>query len=170
MDWPNLHPWQREQLAKRGVYPPGQKPTAPTPEARFPLSITIPGPPVSKGRPRGNQHRTPAKTREWERGARKVVAERWPWPPWKDLVAVEVLAYHPRPQKRPPWMDKAVWDTGLATWAKTRQDADNVLKSMDCLQPHMLKNDNQACRVSCESKYAAKGEEPCVVIVVRRIQ
>ena len=35
MDWPNLHPWQREALARNGVYPPGEKP-APKPPPSTP--------------------------------------------------------------------------------------------------------------------------------------
>ena len=117
---------------------------------------------------------TPARTVTWERGAAYAMRAAHSGPPMTGALAVDVLALHQRPQrldcghKRQPCSCADDW--------RDRQphigppDLDNVLKAVcDALQlAGVVADDRTICRATARKDYAARGEEPCVIVTLRR--
>ena len=133
-------------------------------------SVTIPGPPIGKGRPRstirGGHVRTytPKRTQQWEGRASVVLRDAWaPRPPLDGPIRVEILALFPRPGrmlwKRKP-MPRAPF---LAS-----PDVDNVVKAvLDAAEKAgVLRNDRTVYSVSMEKWYCSGDEGPGVVFVL----
>lgn len=140
--------------------------------------VTIPGPPVGKGRPRCScingkpRLRTPTTTREWEQAAALLIWASWRGEPIAQPCRVEVIATHPRPSSRPRAVPAEVWRTGRAVCRPSTPDVDNVLKAaLDALQlGKVLSDDRWVVEVSGRSVYAAAGQSPSVEILVQEVR
>jgi Holliday junction resolvase RusA-like endonuclease len=139
------------------------------------LTLTIPGEPVAKGRPRlgrGGRTFTPAKTARYEATvamlARAVHQGR---PPIAGAVEVTMLAVWPRPKSRPETASLQTWRTGAAMLKATRPDCDNVAKAiLDGLQAGgVITDDGQVVRLVVVKHYAAKGEGARVEVRVESV-
>ena len=138
------------------------------------LSITIPGEPVGKGRPRFNRRTgevyTPDATRTWERAAAVLAASAARKVRWSvdaaEPIGVRVIAVKSRPKARLRRCDP---DERL--WRTSKPDGDNVLKAVcDALvNAHVLVDDAQAALKTVESRYAARGETARVEVEVWRL-
>ena len=131
------------------------------------LSVTIPGPPVGKGRPRmsakGGRARafTPKKTRDWESGAAKILRAAWQDDPESRPVKVCVFAV----AKRPEALEGKKHPDGRL-WRPKRVDLDNVVKAvLDAMMlGGVLTDDAVVVELYAQSLYTAKGEEPHVQV------
>ena len=147
------------------------------------LTLSIPGEPVAKGRPKasvwaGRVHmRTPEKTATWEAGASMLMRNAWGGQaPLAVPVVVEVQAVASRPMAMLP---KAMGGSAPASrpppedrcWRQTKPDGDNVIKAVaDALvKAGVLRDDVHVVRWVVESRYAALGEGPAVEVVVRGV-
>ena len=135
-------------------------------------TITIPGDPIGKGRPRattiGGKARlyTPKRTLSYE----KVVSMAAnALPVLNGPLSVTVEAVKTRPKNRPKWASKAAWATGYRLVCPVKPDLDNVVKAI--LDGLRLKfDDKQVCRLIAQKVCAAEGEGPHVVVTVRRME
>lgn len=148
------------------------------------LTLSIPGEPVAKGRPKasvwaGRVHmRTPERTATWEAGASMLLRNAWAGrAPLAEPVVVEVQALASRPKAMLP---KAMGGSAPASrpppegrcWRQTKPDGDNVLKAVaDALvKAGVLRDDVHVVRWVVESRYAALGEGPAVEVVMRFVE
>lgn len=137
------------------------------------LTLSIPGDPVGKGRPRvtvRNGHArayTPQRTASWEAGAAWLMRTEWGIrAPYEGPVRVVVEAVAARPKRL---LRKS--DPDGRMWRCAKPDADNVLKAVcDALvNAGVLRDDVQAVEVVARSRYAARDEGPSVEVVVEVI-
>lgn len=91
-------------------------------------------------------------------------------------VRLDVVAVYPRPERRPAWCPKMVWDTGRRIPAVPSSDRSNVLKLVeDALGTDrtvgwkVWRDDNQSATGICEQVYAGLGESPCVEVAIGAI-
>lgn len=121
------------------------------------MKITIPGPPVGKGRPRavlqgGKIHTyTPAATAEYERKIRAVWhAARLPGFGANTPVAVTITAYHPVPASTSKQARKAM-EANLVLPLR-KPDGDNIAKAvLDALNGLAYADDKQVvCLTVCK--------------------
>jgi len=135
------------------------------------LRVTIPGPPVGKGRPRlstaGGFARayTPAKTASWERAAAVLARDAYRGAPLDVPLVLVVRAVAARPKRL---LRKC--DPDGRIWRTTKPDADNVAKAAgDALtMAGVLRDDAFVVRFEAESLYAARTEGPCVELELYR--
>ena len=141
----------------------------PAPQPRRVLAVTIPGPPVGKGRPRvanrGGRAMayTPKRTRAWEAMAVKEILRHWHRDPIDCPAQITVVAVHQRPKRL---MRKK--DPTCRMWHPSKPDTDNVGKAAaDAIQTAgVICDDARLCRWSLLDVYTAIGEAPCVEITV----
>lgn len=128
-----------------------------------PITISLPGVPIGKGRPRfslksGAAFSTP-KTRHYEAMlrdyARLAMGDR---APCDCAVRVIMVAVFPIPDS---WSKKK---KATAKFCTTRPDADNILKLCDALNQIVWKDDNQIVTALVKKLYGAK---PSLTIGVR---
>ena len=125
------------------------------------ISITVPGEPVAKGRPRmtkGGHVYTPAKTVRYE----KQIRDCWKAQSGEKLdgpISAIIVAYYkiPKSAKKPVQKDMAA---GIIRPTK-RPDIDNVVKTLDALNGHAFDDDSQIVEIRAEKRYS---ENPRVVI------
>jgi len=137
------------------------------------LSVTIPGEPVGKGRPRPRQwggYRLPKKTREYQDRIATVARAHWRREaiPRDTPTHVSIVAVHKRPQRLQRRKDPD-GRIPLTAGGGTYPDCDNVAKSiLDGLQDAgVLEDDCCVTSLSVTQMWAAKGEAPhCQVHVV----
>lgn len=138
------------------------------------LTLSIPGDPVGKGRPRvtvRNGHArayTPAKTASWESGAAWLMRNEWGiHAPYEGPVRVTVEAVASRPKRL---LRKA--DPEGRMWRCAKPDVDNVLKAvLDALvNAGVLRDDVQAVEVVARSWYASRSEGPAVEVRVEALK
>lgn len=130
---------------------------------------TIPGEPIGKGRPRfaarlGRARAfTPPKTRGWEAMAAMLMRAQWRRAPLEGPVTLDVTAVFPRPQR----LLRASSPGGRVPHT-AKPDRDNIEKLIaDSLEKAgVLKNDSQVWSGETRKLYAAKGEEPHVLVRV----
>lgn len=141
------------------------------------IAVSIPGPPVGKGRPRvavrnGRAHAyTPAPTQAWEATATTLLRNAHQGPPLFVAVRVVVRAVGARPRallpaamggtaprSRPPPAGRC--------WRTTKPDADNVAKAaLDAMvKAGVIRDDVQVVSLLVESLYASVAEGPSVEI------
>ena len=143
------------------------------------FTVSIPGPPVAKGRPRGTAVQdasaksgvsvrmfTPKRTRTWEALCEETA--RWKWrgrPPINHAVTATIVAVFPRTQA----CDKRKHDG--RQWRPKRGDIDNVIKAaLDGIQnAGIIEDDALVVAVHGYGVYAAKGEEPHVEITLSTV-
>ena len=114
------------------------------------ISITVPGDPVPKGRPRvttrGGFARTytPKKTRDYEARIRAAAVEAMAGrPPTLAPVEVEIGAYFGVPKSWPDWK-KRLFGFGESIGHAMRPDLDNVIKAaLDALNGVAFADDAQ---------------------------
>jgi Holliday junction resolvase RusA-like endonuclease len=136
------------------------------------FTLSIPGDPVGKGRPRmavvaGHAMAyTPKPTAQWEGMAASLARAKWHREPLDEAVAVLVLAVASRPKrllrKRDP--DGRMWRT-------SKPDIDNVAKAvLDALvKAGVIRDDTLVVSLSAQSLYASRVEGPCVELVLRTV-
>lgn len=121
------------------------------------MKITIPGPPVGKGRPRavvqgGKIHTyTPAATAEYEAKVRHCWrAARLPGFDADTPVAVTITAYHPVPASASKKARQAM--EGNTVFPMRKPDADNIAKAvLDALNGLAYADDKQVvCLTVCK--------------------
>lgn len=129
------------------------------------LTITLPGPPVGKGRPRftrtGHAY-TPAKTRSYESALRHEAALAMGMnQPMLEAVAVDVVAVFPVPES---W-SRAKRSNAFAGEFRSniRVDADNILKSLDAFNGIVWADDKQIVQATIAKRY---GQQPCLSVMV----
>lgn len=137
-----------------------------------PWSCTIPGQPVGKGRPRfvgprlGRKARafTPSRTRAWEASAALWLRSAWRAAPADGPVTLRIVAVLARPQR----LMRAREPDGRLPHT-TKPDADNVAKAVgDALQAAgVVGDDSQVVGLEVVKLYAAKGEDPHVLVELR---
>lgn len=144
------------------------------------LRVTIPGPPVPKGRPRAVFRRrkvrmfTPQATIDYEKKVALVVGSGThfrgqPRPLCGNdaPVRLDVVAIFPRPQA----MNRKKDPDGLIPHAK-RPDLDNVVKAIsdgiDKLDGMVWRDDGQVQTIRAESWYAERGQPARTLVVVYR--
>lgn len=127
------------------------------------INITVPGPPIPKGRPRAaviaGQPRlyTPKKTQDYERTigqwARRAMGNR---PPMSGPVIVAVVSLFPIPASRPKYEKRAIRN-GLA-WCCNQSDVDNLAKSaLDGINGIVFEDDRQVIELISRKDYANEG-------------
>ena len=128
-------------------------------------SVTIPGQPVGKGRPRftRNGHTyTPNKTADWEaRAVACIKALGGQLETITDPVRVYIVAVAARPKRL---MRKK--DPPGRLWRAAKPDIDNVVKAaLDAMVlAEAIRDDIQVVDVRGQSLYTAKDEAPRVVL------
>lgn len=135
------------------------------------LTVTIPGPPVGKGRPRFDPRTrrtyTPPATRKWEASAAawfRHAAWDQGWQVGRDVaVRVEIDAVKARPQRLEA---KRHFDGRILR--TTKPDGDNVAKAVldAAQQAGVLHDDAQVAHIVVRSSYAARGEGPGVHVTM----
>lgn len=135
----------------------------------FLFTVSIPGEPRPKGRPRFVRRsdgtvttHTPKRTVTWEGIAATLARQAWRGlPPITVAVEVQILAVFRRLADTPVRAPER-------RWRPHRPDVDNVLKAaLDALtKAQVLRDDALAVRVVGEAVYAGLGEQPHVVIRV----
>lgn len=135
------------------------------------LALTIPGPPVAKGRPRASVHagrvqmRTPKSTRDWEAVAATMMRLSYGGKPIDFAVALSVIAVKARPKK-----EEKRGPAGRYV-RTTKPDTDNVMKAVaDALtMAGVLLDDRFVAEWHGVAMYTARGEKPCVEVRLREI-
>jgi Holliday junction resolvase RusA-like endonuclease len=134
-------------------------------DVREGFAVFVPGKPRGKGRPRfskGGHVYTDKETVSYENWVAERVREftkgelLYPRP---TPVVVEVLVNLAKPKSKSQY----VW------WVVTRPDLDNIVKSiLDGLnRSNVWEDDSQVVRISASKTYAARGEEPGVIVGVK---
>jgi Holliday junction resolvase RusA-like endonuclease len=138
------------------------------------VEFIVPGPPVSKGRPKasiiaGNVHiRTPTKTVSYEAKvhacARVALAKFGPLDDGPlSITVVAVLARPKRLMRKKDPFDRIRCDKGP-------QDADNILKAVsDGTEGTFYANDSRIAEAHVSKWYAAKGEAPHTKVIVESL-
>ncbi len=144
-------------------------------------SVTVPGTPVGKGRPRALQvdmrtlrMRTPEKTRRWERMAATLMGHSWRGAPLAGPVHLLVRATFARPgrltcsHRRQPCSCPQEVLEGRPEPHTSPPDLDNVLKAAaDALQlAHVIEDDRMISAITATKVYAAVDEEPGVRVTL----
>lgn len=129
-------------------------------------TITIPGKPQGKGRPRFTRYGrpyTPEKTVDYEELIRACWMQQADgWNMKEGGVGIIVLAYMPVPKKASK--DKRSGMLSGRIHATVKPDADNVLKVvLDALNGHAWTDDKQVVNASVQKVYA---EKPRVEVVL----
>ena len=130
--------------------------------------VTIPGPPVGKGRPRLVHVRvyTPPKTKRWESVAKAILRIGWNGPPLEGPVRVEVRQVEARPKRF-----KGPAHRHPCPLNGKHPDADNVAKAvLDSIQGIAFKDDAQLTELRTFKVWASAGESPKVEIRVSAVE
>jgi len=127
------------------------------------ITFKIPITPVAKGRPRmtktGRVY-TPAKTVAYEKQV-AIAAKGRCHKVIEGPVQLSLVFYLPRPK----YMDKPKYPTAGAVRHTVKPDLDNLIKAIkDALNGIAWKDDCQVYSVVAKKFYAARGEDPCVVV------
>ena len=149
------------------------------------LTVTIPGPPVAKGRPKFARRGkfvttyTPDATVAWEDKAIVAFRGAYKGPPLDVAVRLEVLAIAGRTKGMIPKPGGTLSSRALAAdpgllgrqWRLTKPDGDNVLKCVgDALvSAGVVRDDTVIVRWQVDSLTAARDEGPCVVVRLVRV-
>ena len=124
-------------------------------------TVTIPGQPVAKGRPRfGKGHAyTPGKTKAWEDTAVWFFKMAKATPILKGPIRVDIDAEFKRPQRL---MRKK--DPSTRMWNCSKPDLDNTVKTvLDAMvKAGVMKDDAQVADLRARSFYCAKLDVPHV--------
>lgn len=124
------------------------------------ITITIPGQPIPKGRPRFGNGRayTPKRTKDYE----QLIKSHLPNILIEEPVHVYVTAIFKRPQR----LNRKQDPQGLIPHDK-RPDLDNVVKAaLDALND-ILKDDAQVCYIQAQKFYAEKHNTPRLTISIK---
>lgn len=129
------------------------------------IVITIPGPPVAKGRPRMTRTGrafTPAKTRAAEGYMRHAIAAQAGQPMLEGALDVSVTLIMPIPAS---WSQRKRQDAATGVLMPTNKpDADNLAKTIcDAANGLLWKDDAQIVRLHISKVY---GEKPGTVLSV----
>jgi Holliday junction resolvase RusA-like endonuclease len=132
----------------------------------LPLSVTIPGPPHGKGRPRvvdGVAH-TPKATKDWERHACSCFANAWGGMPHPGPLRVVVRSVKARRKTDPK--------TGGRFLSTVKPDLDNVVKAvLDAMErAGLFTGDQVVAMISASKWHAASWEGPCVEVEMMEAQ
>tara|TARA_R110000822_G_scaffold63202_1_gene155455 strand:- start:264 stop:665 length:402 start_codon:yes stop_codon:yes gene_type:complete len=126
------------------------------------LEFVVPGQPVAKGRPRMSKSGhvfTPKKTKNYERLVAGLAKKQWMFEPMRGALKLQVTCVFARPKRL---MRKA--DPQERVWKIGRPDLDNCIKSVADGLHVVMKDDAQIVWIEASKMYAAKGEEPCVIV------
>lgn len=139
--------------------------------SRILATFRIPGEPVACPRPRVTKQGRPfypPRYEAWKRSACLVLRSLWRKSPMDGHLAVRVTAVFPRPKSRPPYIDKADWQTGHRLRRNRTPDADNVAKAVldACTSAAVWVDDARVWRCDTWLYTAAKGERPGVTVEV----
>jgi Holliday junction resolvase RusA-like endonuclease len=138
--------------------PPGSRCARMCPERTGRVLVTIPGPPIAKGRPRmtktGRAY-TPAKTRAAEGYMRHAIAAQVGQPMLEGPLAVTVLAILPIPKS---WPRKRQDDAAAGIVRPTgKPDCDNLAKAVcDAANGLLWHDDSQIVALSVSKAYGGK--------------
>lgn len=136
------------------------------------LDLVIDGLPVAKERAKSGSngtHRTPGKTRNWERVAAKQIGDSVAGNPFRGRVQLTVVAVFARPLDKPTLVTAAEWSSGSRAFASSTADLDNIVKAVQdaANRAKAWADDRRVVRLDgCESVYAAVGETPCVEVSI----
>jgi len=129
------------------------------------MMITIPGPPVGKGRPRfvratGHTY-TPEKTRAYEAMVRQVYRLGRHGDPLQGPVCLEIMAVFPLPK------DKRRRSALAGQPYTGKPDIDNVIKVIqDALNGLAYADDKQVTELHAALRYCGEGEQPHVSVII----
>lgn len=116
------------------------------------ISLTVPGPPVAKQRPRvtksGHAY-TPKETQHWESTCRILAYQAMRGTkPHEGAVSLTVKAWFPIPETWPKWKRKA------EPWATVTKDLDNVAKAvLDACNGVVYADDRQVVELHVSKHY-----------------
>ena len=133
------------------------------------VTLTIPGQPVAKGRPRmtrtGRTY-TPAKTRQYEAAVKALALHDIGAVLFDGPLEVHVMASFRIPKSWPKSRQEAAWEGRLQHIG--RPDGDNVAKAvLDALEGVLFENDSQICRLRVDKLYSTA---PCVTVIVKQLE
>ena len=125
-----------------------------------PITITLKGTPVPKGRPRFGNGRayTPKRTKDYESALKALIKEQDIQGP----IEVTLLAIFPRPQRLMP----KKYHDGLIKHTK-RPDLDNIIKAVLDALNKTLKDDAQVCTIHAYKYYAERSNQPRTVVIIK---
>jgi Holliday junction resolvase RusA-like endonuclease len=136
------------------------------------ITITVPGEPVGKGRPRmtrtGHAY-TPAKTRAYERQVKQcfqeqIISKTSDFHPTQKQLCVTLLAFFTIPKSKPKATRRKM-ATGETRPTK-KPDLDNVVKMLDALNGLAFYDDAQIVTIKAEKFYST---EPRLEITIEEI-
>lgn len=125
-----------------------------------PITITLEGTPVPKGRPRFGNGRayTPKRTKDYENALKSLIKEQNIEGP----IEVTLNAIFPRPQRLMP----KKYPDGLIKHTK-RPDLDNIIKAVLDALNKTLQDDAQVCTIHAYKYYAERNHPPRTEITVK---
>ena len=128
-----------------------------------PITITLKGTPVPKGRPRFGNGRayTPKRTKDYENALKALIKEQDIQGP----IEVTLLAVFPRPQRLMP----KKYPDGLIKHTK-RPDLDNIIKAVLDALNKTLKDDAQVCTIHAYKYYAELSNQPRTEVTIKEAQ
>lgn len=119
------------------------------------VTVTIPGTPVPKGRPRlgGGHTYTPAATKQATLDAGMLMRAACP-EPFDGPLAVKMRFYYEMPKSRPQRERRRLDEVGNV-WKHTRPDVDNLVKLiLDAGNLILWDDDGVVVRISAQKEYA----------------
>ena len=129
------------------------------------ISITIPGQPIPKARPRFSNGRvyTPTRTKEYESRIKQHLKHLET--PITNPVEVQITAI----LKRPKYMQKPKFYKGLIPHTK-RPDLDNIVKAVLDALNNTLKDDAQVHTLRAQKFYAEIDQLPRTIITIKETE
>ena len=131
------------------------------------LEFVVPGQPVAKGRPRmtaSGRAYTPAKTRNYERMVSGLAKKQWMFEPMRGALKMQVTCIFKRPKRL-----QRRKDPEGRIWMTKRPDLDNVCKAIADGCSIVMKDDAQIVWIEASKMYAAKNEEPHVIVRLEQV-
>lgn len=133
------------------------------------VTLTIPGQPVAKGRPRmtrtGRTY-TPAKTRQYEAAVKALALHDIGSVLLEGPLEMHIIMSFRIPKSWPKARREAAWEGRL--WHTIKPDASNVQKAIeDALEGVIYANDCQICRLRVDKLYSTV---PCVTVIVKQLE
>ena len=131
------------------------------------LEFVVPGQPVAKARPRlaASGHAfTPKKTKVYERIGAGLAKKQWMFEPIKGAVKLQVTCIFKRPKRLQRKKDPVG-----RIWMTKRPDLDNVCKAIADGVSVVMNDDSQIVWIEASKMYAAKGEEPHVIVRLEQV-
>lgn len=131
------------------------------------LEFVVPGQPVAKARPRlsASGHAfTPKKTKNYERMVAGLAKKQWMFEPMKGAIKMQVTCIFKRPKRLQRKKDPVG-----RIWMTKRPDLDNVCKAIADGVEVIMKDDAQIVWIEASKMYAAKGEEPHVLVTLEQV-